>query len=475
MNLSERIEKHTNYLNKSENMQYTIVSAVYNVEKYLPKFFSSITSQSIGFQKHIILVMVDDGSSDNSADIIKKWQQKYPDNIFYIKKKNGGQASARNLGMRHVKTEWVAFIDPDDFIGKHYFKIITTSLLKYPDLSLIVGNMIYYFENLHLYLNRHPLRYRFKNDQTLLNSDNLQHYIHLSASSALFRTSIIKEHHLSFNSKIQPNFEDGHFVNRYLLLSKPSPVIFLSKAKYYYRKRKDGSSSIDRSWQTPDRYDAVLRYGYLDLITCYIKAKGYLPNHIQRTILYDLIWHFRVLLQTPSLTDILSTKQKQTYHTLLQKIFTYIDSDTIISFELAGITHMHKLGILYHYKNIYLSYQMVYANIEQHSLLKLHFYTPTSTPEYHIYIDQQEITPPKLQTEVVYFADALFLYLHRCEISLPSDAKRLQMTIDHKKTCFQENTTLEILPIDKPLTPLKKRIEEKVLDWGRKLVLGVKR
>jgi glycosyltransferase involved in cell wall biosynthesis len=43
--------------------------------------------------------LVDDGSPDNSAEIIKKWQKKYPDNITYVKKENGGQASARNFGV----------------------------------------------------------------------------------------------------------------------------------------------------------------------------------------------------------------------------------------------------------------------------------------------------------------------------------------------------------------------------------------
>ena len=70
--------------------QYTVVSAVYNVEKYLDEYFESLVNQSLNFKKYIHLILVDDGSTDHSADIIKKWQKKYPNTITYIYKENGG-------------------------------------------------------------------------------------------------------------------------------------------------------------------------------------------------------------------------------------------------------------------------------------------------------------------------------------------------------------------------------------------------
>lgn len=64
------------YVKKVEgHYQYTVVSAVYNVGRYLDDFFASIVRQKLNFKKHIHLVMVDDGSTDDSAFIIKKWQK----------------------------------------------------------------------------------------------------------------------------------------------------------------------------------------------------------------------------------------------------------------------------------------------------------------------------------------------------------------------------------------------------------------
>lgn len=101
--------------------KFTVVSAVYNVDKYLEQYFDSLVNQRLDFKNNIQLVLVDDGSPDNSAQIIRSWQKKYPNNITYVKKENGGQASARNYGMQFVKTEWVTFIDPDDFVDFDYF------------------------------------------------------------------------------------------------------------------------------------------------------------------------------------------------------------------------------------------------------------------------------------------------------------------------------------------------------------------
>ncbi|EHP3501082.1 UNVERIFIED_CONTAM: glycosyltransferase, partial [Escherichia coli] len=56
------------------HFQYTVVSAVYNVGRYLEDYFKSIIEQRLDFCKHIHLILVDDGSTDNSAEIIKKWQ-----------------------------------------------------------------------------------------------------------------------------------------------------------------------------------------------------------------------------------------------------------------------------------------------------------------------------------------------------------------------------------------------------------------
>lgn len=108
--------------------RYAVVSACYNVADYLNDFLSSLTGQTLGFENNIQVILVDDGSTDNTLEIIKVWQKKYPGNIVCIHKENGGQASARNYGLNYVDAEWVTFTDPDDFLNKDYFAVVESFL-----------------------------------------------------------------------------------------------------------------------------------------------------------------------------------------------------------------------------------------------------------------------------------------------------------------------------------------------------------
>lgn len=166
--------------------KFTIVSAVYNVGKYLDEYFESIVYQSVYFKSSIYIICVDDGSTDNSAEIIKKWQKKYPKNIQYIYKENGGQSSARNMGLDYVKTDWVIFTDPDDFFHTSYIKNIDLELKKNNKIKMLVTNMIFYFEDQWIKKDTHPLRYRFNSKTINFDIKKLENTMNLSAATSVF-------------------------------------------------------------------------------------------------------------------------------------------------------------------------------------------------------------------------------------------------------------------------------------------------
>ena len=72
---------------KHSDYQFSVVMAVYNVEKYIAEAVGSVIDQTIGFQSNIQIVFVDDGSTDNSGIICDRYKEKYPDNIVVIHKK----------------------------------------------------------------------------------------------------------------------------------------------------------------------------------------------------------------------------------------------------------------------------------------------------------------------------------------------------------------------------------------------------
>lgn len=247
---AKRVMKLKKYLplKYEGNNQFTIVSAVYNVEKYLDEYFDSIVKQSLNFKKHIQIILVDDGSTDHSAEIIKRWQAKFPQNIHYFYKENGGQASARNLGLQHTQTEWVVFTDPDDYLHPDYFKSVDTQISQHPSAVTVATNMKFFFENQNIIKDSHPLRFRF-NKTHVIDVAKLDKFINMSAASTFFRVSHIKKQNLVFDHNVKPNFEDGKFIADYLLDLQDAKAVFDRDAVYFYRKRESGTSTLDTSWQ----------------------------------------------------------------------------------------------------------------------------------------------------------------------------------------------------------------------------------
>ncbi len=344
--------------------QYTVVSAIYNVAPYLDDYFKSLIHQSLNFEQHIYLVLVDDGSPDNSAEIIKKWQKKYPNNITYLKKENGGQASARNLGMEAVKTEWVTFIDPDDFVDLHYFEEIDSFLVQNNEIefSMLSCSLIFFYERSGKISDTHPLKYKFNQGNQIVPVDKMEGKIQLSASTALFKMELINASNINFNEKIRPSFEDAHFIGIYLTHAPFSSVGFLKQAKYFYRKRAESTSTLDTGWQMPSAFDEVLRFGCLGLFNESLKTKGYVSKELQKTVLYHLIWQFKKIVNNPSTVAFLTDQQKETYRSLLKEIFLHIDVDTVDTFNLAGTWFYHKVALLGMYKETSHSYQILYID-----------------------------------------------------------------------------------------------------------------
>lgn len=88
----------------------SIIVPIYNTEKFLEETIESVLNQSYSNWE---LLLIDDGSTDKSAEICKKYVTQ-DERIFYFHKQNGGQASARNLGIKKSKGEWIGFLDSDD-------------------------------------------------------------------------------------------------------------------------------------------------------------------------------------------------------------------------------------------------------------------------------------------------------------------------------------------------------------------------
>ncbi|EOU9537514.1 CDP-glycerol glycerophosphotransferase family protein [Cronobacter dublinensis] len=410
---------------------YTVVSAVYNVSAFLDDYFKSFIHQRLNFKKHIQLILVDDGSTDNSGDIIKKWQKKYPNNIIYIYQENAGQSSARNNGLQHVTTEWVTFIDPDDFVDVNYFYNLDAFLYQHKDKDVrMVGcNIIMFYEAKNQYKDAHPLAYKFKKGNQLVLLSEMEKEVQLSASTAFFRTESILFKDVLFDSKVKPAFEDAHFIARYLLNNQDGYAAFLGGSKYYYRKRGDGSSTLDTSWTKKERFLNVPKYGYLALLEEYIDTLGYVPKNIQRTMLYELTWVLRFLVNHRERSDFLTSAEKKEFVDLLKETFRYIDHTTIASFDLAGAWFFQKVAMLTFFKNEQPTSQIVYIEKYDHAkhMVQLRYFTNPVGFE-QILIDGKDVIPSYAKSVKHEFMEETFVVERRLWVSLDK-AQKLNVKI----------------------------------------------
>ena len=100
-------------------MKVSIIIPVYNVENYLSKCLDSVVNQNFNDYE---IIIIDDGSTDNSSKIILDYQKKFPSKIVSIKKQNEGQAVARNIGIQKARGVYIMFVDSDDYIDENTLK-----------------------------------------------------------------------------------------------------------------------------------------------------------------------------------------------------------------------------------------------------------------------------------------------------------------------------------------------------------------
>lgn len=214
-------------------MELSIIVPIYNVEDYLEECLESLYNiKNIELE----IILVNDGSKDNSFKIMEKFKDMYPEKTVLINKENGGLSSARNAGMKAAVGEYISFIDSDDFIDVDEFERFFKEGQK-DKLDVIVGNMRYYTPE----KTGDPL---FRSDM-IKNSGILKgvdFFWELFQKPKCFREEVVDDiyrrefllkNDIWFNENIV--HEDSEFTP--LVYLKAEKVRYIDRAFYFYRQR----------------------------------------------------------------------------------------------------------------------------------------------------------------------------------------------------------------------------------------------
>lgn len=118
------------------DIKVSIVVPVYNVEEYLGRCLDSLVNQTL---EDIEIIVVNDGTKDNSQVIIDEYVEKYPNKVYGYIKENGGLSDARNYGLQYVKGEYVAFVDSDDYVDVTMYEKLYNKAIEEQSEIVVCG------------------------------------------------------------------------------------------------------------------------------------------------------------------------------------------------------------------------------------------------------------------------------------------------------------------------------------------------
>lgn len=228
-------------------MKYSIsvIIPVYNTEAYLKKCIESILNQDVEAVQYIF---IDDGSTDNSYDVIRGYANE-DDRFLVLKKENGGQSSARNLGLKYAEGKYIVFVDSDDYIEANVFAKIV-SLMEEKDLDILhaytIGVDGTEIQKLEVQENESDI---VSGRERLIRGE-MKHTL----CEHVYKNSLIKEHNILFLEGVC--YEDMDFVLRTYVYAKRT--MWSNLQYYYYVLRHSSTTQIFNVKKSIDYYNVSL-------------------------------------------------------------------------------------------------------------------------------------------------------------------------------------------------------------------------
>lgn len=244
----------------------SVIIPCHNIDNNIDKLMESLVEQSIGIE-NIDLIFVDDFSSDNTVKKLMAWESKFEKNIKIIKlDENVGAGAARNIGMQYVESEYISFIDGDDFVESEYFNCLLTIAEKYEcdivrcdynrssaKTDLQVSDILFDLYDMSNEVEKKKYIVSLYSETMVWNS--------------IYKTDFIKDNNILFPEGIR--FEDTYFT--YMTMMTANRIAVTEEVLYHYQYNDDSIMSTLTEQQSRDRdiplmmfLDECIYRGWLD-------------------------------------------------------------------------------------------------------------------------------------------------------------------------------------------------------------------
>lgn len=265
----------------------TISVAAYNIEKYIHKMMESLINANC--MEDLEILIVDDGSKDNTASLAKEYEEKYPESVKLVSKENGGHGSTINKGIEVATGKYFRALDGDDWVNSANLKKLVTTLREL-DVDMVICDYIRCFSDGRIEVKRfddlEPMqKYSF--------DEAIKHITWMCYHTIIYKTRILKD------NKIRLDENCFYVDTEYDLFPIPyiTTLLYFNMPIYCYRLGLDGQSV------SPESRKKNIRHGLLvaqSLLKNYVDQDNSIPekqkNYIAFGIADHCVWHIRSML-----------------------------------------------------------------------------------------------------------------------------------------------------------------------------------
>lgn len=268
----------------------SVIVPIYGVEKYLKEALDSIVNQTL---KDLEIILINDGSNDNCPQIIDEYAKK-DNRIIAIHKENGGYGQTVNIGLKKAKGEYIAILEPDDYISLNMYENLYEIAKKYN--SDIVKSSFY--ENLQTPQLKLIRKVNWKDYIPEYKSFTIKEYpyflsYHPSIWSCIYKREFLNKYNIHFVEAQGAGWSDNPFQVQTMCLAKS--INYTNKAYYFWRRLNFNESDDLKDYNIPfKRSDEIHRW----LKENNINDENILINIFRREIAYA-----NIVLGMKKLTD----------------------------------------------------------------------------------------------------------------------------------------------------------------------------
>ncbi len=215
-----------------DSIDLSIVIPVYNSKKYLPKCLDSILNQKSQYTYEVICI--NDGSTDESGNIIEQFKNKFPNKLRSISQENKGIAATRNVGITSAKGEYIGFIDNDDYVPGNYVESILEMARKY-DADIVQTG--YYIANV-----QGAIRSTHSKGNHILDESNKKEWVKWVQGyvwgGCYRKAKVFKQ------IRFAPGFWYEDMITRFLFMRQCDKIVIMKEPLYYHVMHTENASKI---------------------------------------------------------------------------------------------------------------------------------------------------------------------------------------------------------------------------------------